>query len=98
MVKVKTAFTVLLMISLLGIAACGGDDGDEGGTTAAESDKPILIKTRVDIPTGEVLGGSTIGDSPFCPGGTFRDKHGSEDARCRHMDRRTGRFAAPTAA
>ena len=33
----------------------------------------------MDIPTGEVLGGSTIGDSPFCPGGTFRDKHGSED-------------------
>jgi hypothetical protein len=76
---VKTAFTVLLMVSLLGIAACGDDDGDEGGTTAAESDETILIKTRVDIPTGEVLGGSTIGDSPFCPGGTFRDKHGSED-------------------
>ena len=33
MVKVKTAFTVLLMVSLLGIAACGDDDGDEGGTT-----------------------------------------------------------------
>jgi hypothetical protein len=76
---VKTAFTVLLTVSLLAIAACGDDDGDEGGTTAAESDEPILIKTRVDIPTGEVLGGSTIGDSPFCPGGRFRDKHGSED-------------------
>ena len=33
MVKVKTAFTVLLMVSLLGIAACSDDDGDEGGTT-----------------------------------------------------------------
>ena len=74
MVKVKTAFTVLLMVSLLGIAACG--DGDEGGTTAAESDEPILIKTRLHIPTGEVLRGSTIGDSPFCSGGTFRDKEG----------------------
>jgi len=31
--KVKTAFTVLLMVSLLGIAACSDDDGDEGGTT-----------------------------------------------------------------
>ena len=79
MVKVKTAFTVLLTVSLLGIAACGDDDGNEGGTTAAESDEPILIKTRVAIPTGEVLGGSTIGGSPFCRGGTFRDKHGSED-------------------
>ena len=33
MVKVKTVFTVLLMVSLLGIAACSDDDGDEGGTT-----------------------------------------------------------------
>ena len=33
MVKVKTALTVLLMVSLLGIAACSDDDGDEGGTT-----------------------------------------------------------------
>jgi hypothetical protein len=32
---VRTAFTVLLMVSLLGIAACGADNGDEGGTTAA---------------------------------------------------------------
>ena len=75
---VKAAFTVLLMVSLFGIAACE-DNGDEGGTTAADSDQPILIKTRVDIPTGEVLAGSTLGDSPFCPGGTFRDRHGSED-------------------
>jgi hypothetical protein len=86
MVKVKTAFAVLLMVSLLGIAACGDEGGttaapdvESTSTTAAESDKPILIKTRVDIPTGEVLGGSTIGDSPFCPGGMFRDEHGSED-------------------
>ena len=35
MVRIKTAFTVLLMVSLLGIAACSDDDGDEGGTTAA---------------------------------------------------------------
>ena len=31
---VKTAFTVLLTVSLLAIAACGDDDRDEGGTTA----------------------------------------------------------------
>ena len=67
------------MVSLFGIAACGDDDGAEGGTTVADTDQTILIKTRVDIPTGEVLPGSTIGDSPFCPGGTFRDRHGSED-------------------
>jgi hypothetical protein len=37
MIKARTAFTVLLMVSLFGIAACGDDDGDEGGaTTGAE--------------------------------------------------------------
>jgi hypothetical protein len=97
MVKVKTAFTVLLMVSLLGIAACSDDDGDEGGTTtgaeeagttaggdetgtsAKESGEPILIKTHVaplnarGETTGEVLSGSTIGDSAFCAGGRFID-------------------------
>jgi hypothetical protein len=81
---------VVLTVTAVGIAACGDDDGDEGGTTAgsdvettstaaAESDEPILIKTRIDIPTGDVLGGSTIGNSPFCRGGTFRDKRGTDD-------------------
>jgi hypothetical protein len=88
-VQVKTAFTVLLMVSLLGIAACGDDDGDksrattgaeEAGTTAGgdetgasakESGEPILIKTHLAPPnargktSGEVLFGSTIGDSAF---------------------------------
>jgi hypothetical protein len=32
---VRTAFMVLLMGSFLGIAACGDDNADEGGTTAA---------------------------------------------------------------
>ena len=97
MVKVKTAFTVLLMISLLGLAACGDDDGDEGGTTtgaeetgttagrdetgtsAKDGGEPILIKTHLaplnarGESTGEVLSGSTIGDSAFCAGGKFLD-------------------------
>ena len=58
MVKVKTAFTVLLMVSLLGIAACGDDDGDEVRTvtveTPAEAEQgapatgdAILIETRI---------------------------------------------------
>jgi hypothetical protein len=46
MVKVKTAFTELLMVSLLGIAACGGDDGDESRTTTgpeeAETNKAAI--------------------------------------------------------
>src|SRR5215208_1656037 len=36
MVKVKTAFTVLLTVSLLGIAACEDDDDEGGTTTGAE--------------------------------------------------------------
>jgi hypothetical protein len=86
MVKVKTAFSLVLMISLLGLAACGDDDGDGGGTTtgAEETGKsaggePILIKTHLaplnarGESTGEVLSGSTIGESAFCAGGKFVD-------------------------
>jgi hypothetical protein len=45
---------------------------------APEGDpEPILIKTRVKGLTGEVLAGSVLGDSPFCPGGSVRHEHGS---------------------
>ncbi len=37
---VRTAFTVLLTVPLLGIAACDDDNGDEGGTTAAPDVEP----------------------------------------------------------
>jgi hypothetical protein len=81
---------VALTVTAIGLVSCGGDDGDNGGTTAAPAAEttstkdpkaggPILIKTRVNIPTGTVLDGSSIGGSPFCPGGTFRDKHGTEN-------------------
>jgi hypothetical protein len=47
-----------------------------------------VIQTRVliaaeegaeTIATGEVLEGSTLGGSAFCPGGTITDVHGSAD-------------------
>jgi hypothetical protein len=49
-----------------------------------------VIETRVQLPaeppgrdeataTGEVLPGSSIGGSPFCPGGTFSDRHGNQE-------------------
>ena len=59
--------------------------GDETGTTAEAGGDPILIKTHVvflEDPSakvetmGEVLPGSTIGDSAFCAGGRFSDRHG----------------------
>ena len=39
----------------------------------------ILIKTRMDTPTGKVIVGSRVGRSPFCAGGTIKDKHGTLD-------------------
>jgi hypothetical protein len=66
MARVKIASTVLLMVALLGIAACGDDDeggtttgaqeagttagGDETGTSAKDGGEPILIKTHLDPP------------------------------------------------
>ena len=89
MTKVKTAFTGLLMVALLGIAACGDDDGDEVRTVTVETPAEgapatgdaILIKTRItsaEKHTGEVLDGSVIGESAFCPGG--KTKGGSAGA------------------
>jgi hypothetical protein len=78
MVKARTA-SVLLLISLLGFAACGGGDGDATATSAEGSGEPILIKTHLDPlnakgqTTGEVRSGSTVGDSAFCVGGNFLD-------------------------
>ena len=77
-------FAVGLAVTAIGLAGCGGDDGD--GTTSnrdrpvAEGGEPILIKTSVrvrrDGGSGEVLRDSHIGDSAFCPGGRFSDRHG----------------------
>jgi hypothetical protein len=78
-----------LALAAFGLAACGGDGGDENGAATkpgvdtsadrAGRSEEIVIKTRLDIPTGEVLGESSIGDSSFCPGGTFRDRRGDGD-------------------
>jgi hypothetical protein len=43
---------------------------------AAEGGEAILIKTRMNLPVGEVLPGSSTGDSAFCPGGRIRERHG----------------------
>jgi hypothetical protein len=69
---------VALTVGAIGAAGCGGDSGGEGETTVGASGDPILIRTQVNIPTGVVLNGSSIGDSPFCPDGTFRDEDGDD--------------------
>jgi hypothetical protein len=67
---------VALTVGAIGFAGCGGDS--EGETTVGASGDPILIRTRVNIPTGVVLNESSIGDSPFCSGGTLRDEGGDD--------------------
>jgi hypothetical protein len=74
-----------LTFAAIGLAACGGDDGGGNGTNSQRAAAPkaaskkLLIKTRLTIPTGEVVGGSSIGDSSFCRGGKFRDRDSKLD-------------------
>ncbi|MDX6580828.1 MAG: hypothetical protein QOI10_12 [Solirubrobacterales bacterium] len=69
------------------------------GSAGAEGGEKIVIRTHVNIEIpkggpvpgsstgqGEVLDGSSIGDSPFCPGGTFSDMH-SDDPDIGLVDR-----------
>jgi hypothetical protein len=83
---------VLVLVGVLFLGACGGDEDDAADTSAASttspSGEPIVIRTRMviaseeraePIATGEVLEGSTLGGSAFCAGGTILDSHGSPD-------------------
>jgi hypothetical protein len=69
------------------------DTERESTADAGAGGESILIKTDVEINIpeggpvsgtttgeGEILGGSSLGDSHFCPGGTFRDQHGDDPA------------------
>jgi hypothetical protein len=78
-----------LAVAAIGLAACGGYTGGEVRTVtvpAVEQDTPatgdaILIETRITdakAHTGEVLSGSVIGESAFCPGG--KSSGGSDGA------------------
>jgi hypothetical protein len=86
----RRAVLVLVGVSLL--AGCGGDDDTAApvgvAPTAEQAGEPIEIRTEVTIvdeegaetiATGEVLEGSTLGDSPFCVGGTIIDTHPTAD-------------------
>jgi hypothetical protein len=83
---------MLVLVGVLALGACGGAGEGTADTSAVSTieprGEPIVIRTRVviaaeagaePIATGEVLDGSTLGDSPFCSGGTVLDSHGSTD-------------------
>ena len=83
---------VLVLVGVLLLGACGGDEDDAADTSAtpttAPRGEPAVIRTRMivaaaeraePIATGEVLEESTLGDSPFCAGGAVLDSHGSTD-------------------
>jgi hypothetical protein len=84
---------VLVLAGAVVLAGCGGDDdaADTGAaSTTVPGGKAIVIRTKIavaaisgskPIATGDVLEGSTLGDSPVCAGGTILDSHAS-----RHPD------------
>lgn len=87
---------VLVLVGVLSLGACGGGEDDaadtSGASTTTPRGEPIVIRTRKHvaltgrtepIATGDVLEGSTLGDSPFCTGGTVLDSHGSSDPSVR---------------
>jgi hypothetical protein len=84
--------TAVLVVTGVLLVACGqGEDGTSNPSAASTTNQrsePIVIRTSINIAaepgaeviaTGEVLGGSTLGGSPFCDGGTILDSHGSTD-------------------
>src|SRR5688572_26122458 len=80
---------LLVLVGVVSLGACGGDDDDAADAGAASTTargEQIVIRTRMviaaeegaePIATGGVLDRSTLGDSPFCAGGTVVDSHGA---------------------
>ncbi len=77
-----------LALAALALTGCGASNEDDvvADSTSGPSDspsgavsEPILITTRVNLPTGEILDGSNVDASPFCPGGTVADQHGTPE-------------------
>jgi hypothetical protein len=74
---------VAMTVAAAGLGACGDDGGgaiDRSTDRAAGSEK-IVIKVHADlqdvVDKGEVLSGSSLGDAPFCRGGSFTGEHGN---------------------
>ncbi len=71
---------VATALTMVAVTGCEGGDGEDPGKSASVgAAEAILIRTRVDLPTVDILDGSTVGGSPFCPGGTATDQHGTPE-------------------
>jgi hypothetical protein len=84
----KVRLVIALTSAAFGLAACGGSDDSESRATTTSGVHPkssragsekIVIKAHANLQgvedVGDVLQGSSLGDSPFCPGGTFSGGH-----------------------
>jgi hypothetical protein len=86
---------VLVLVGVLFLGACGGDEKKDATNTSAAPttaprSEPIVIRAKLIIAakeqseptaTGTILAGSTLGGAPFCTGGTIRDSHASLDPK-----------------
>ena len=85
---------MLVLVGVLCLGACGGDEDDAADTSAAATTarrgEPIVIRSMMIVAaeegseptaTGTILEGSTLGGSPFCAGGTILDSHASLDPK-----------------
>jgi hypothetical protein len=84
----KVRLVIVLTIAAIGLVGCGGGEGSESraATTSgvhrkssrATSEK-IVIKGHANLQgvedVGDVVRGSSLGDAPFCPGGTYSGGH-----------------------
>ena len=83
---------LLVLVGVLFLGACGGEEKNAVDTRAASvsapARDPIVIRATLmvaaeegsePIATGTVLDGSTLGGTPFCVGGTILESHASLD-------------------
>jgi hypothetical protein len=85
---------MLVLVGVLFLGACGGEERDAANTSAATATapagEPIVIRGTLivaaeegsePIATGTVVEGSTLGGTPFCVGGTILESHASLDPK-----------------
>ena len=80
------------LVLVVGACGAGGAVATSAAPTAGHDTQAIVIRERVSIAamsgaeiiaTGDVLEGSTLGNEPFCRGGSIVDTHGSADPSLR---------------